>query len=170
MNRIVCFCLIILLCSSCGPVYQRFYSYQPMRSESQRSCSLTCQVIKQSCQNSENQGYELCTTRAQLEYQSCKAGETWGWNSKKNTYECQYNCYCYTPSCDDPNLGRCEDDYANCYVGCGGKVTETTRCVQNCDKALPESSRSLSPGGEDDTNVIKNAPKASKKKKKLTSQ
>lgn len=154
---------VLLAClSGCGPVYQKFYAYHPMRSDSQRNCSLTCQVLKQSCQNSEQQSYQLCLSNARLEYATCKAGETWGY-SDKGKYECMYNCYCYEPSCSDPNIVGCEQQYVDCYVGCGGRVTETTRCVSQCKDALPDAVRELPEGSREDTHVIAPKPKTKKK-------
>lgn len=152
--------MFLAVFAGCAPVYRKFYDYKPMRTDSQRSCSTNCMVLKQSCQNQEQLSYQLCLSNARLEYQTCKAGEIWGW--KKDKYECISNCYCYEPSCDGPNNDSCEEQYANCYVGCGGRVTETTRCVAQCDKAMPDQVRYLPEGSNEDTHVI--SPKKSKKK------
>lgn len=124
--------VVFLFFSGCAPVYKKFYAYEPMRSQNQRSCAVTCQVLKQSCETNQLQAYQLCQSNARLEYQTCKSGETWGYNNK-GKYECQYNCYCYEPSCSEPDHDQCEGQYASCYTACGGKVTETTRCVENCE-------------------------------------
>lgn len=134
-------CLLLLLAifvAGCSPVYRKFYTYEPMRTDSQRNCSVTCQVLKQSCSTNQQQAYQLCLANSRLEYQSCKSNEIWGYN-KKGNYECQHNCYCYEPSCTDPDPDLCESQYASCYTGCGGKVTETTRCVENCENEKPVS-------------------------------
>lgn len=143
----ISFILLIASCfTACGPVYKKFYSYEPMRTESQRTCAVSCQMLKQSCFNNQQQTYQLCLTNAKLEYQSCKSSEMWGY-SDKGKWECQYNCYCYEPSCSEPDRDLCEDEYANCYTGCGGKVEQTVRCVENCDQIRqpPAQPRSTSP-------------------------
>lgn len=108
-----------------------------MKSESQRTCAVTCQVLKMSCATNQQQNYQLCKSNARLDYQSCKSSERWDYNSK-GKWECQDNCYCYESYCSEPNQDECEAQYATCYTGCGGRVTETTRCVENCEN-LKES-------------------------------
>lgn len=124
--------LLLVMFVGCSPVYKTFYTYEPMRSANQRSCASNCQLIRQSCEINQQQGYQLCLSNARLEYQNCKSNERWGYNSK-GKYECQYNCYCYESSCSEPNLDQCEAQYATCYTGCGGKVTSVTRCIENCE-------------------------------------
>lgn len=121
----------ILLFTGCSPVYKKFYDYEPMRKESQRTCAVTCQLVRQSCETNQLQAYQLCQSNSRLEYQNCKSREYWGHNDK-GKYECLDNCYCYESYCAEPNRDECEAQYATCYKGCGGKVTETTKCVENC--------------------------------------
>lgn len=128
--------LVAFSATACAPVYKTFYSYEPMRTEAQRSCSMTCQMLKQSCFNNQQQTYQLCLSNAKLEYNSCKSSEIWGY-SDKGKWECQYNCYCYESSCSEPDRDLCESEYATCYSGCGGKVNQTTRCVENCEQVQP---------------------------------
>jgi hypothetical protein len=125
---------ILFASSACSPVYKKFYTYEPMKSDAKRACSINCQSLKQSCSINQQQSYQLCQTNARLEYQTCKANERWGYN-KKGEYECRDNCYCFESSCDEPDPELCEEQYATCYRGCGGNVNETIRCVENCEKA-----------------------------------
>ena len=132
--------IFIFAVTGCSPVYKTFYDYEPMKTESQRTCSMSCQMLQQSCSTNQQQNYQLCKSNAQMAYQNCKSNERWGYNSK-GKYECQDNCYCYESSCSDPDPSECEAQYASCYRGCGGRVTETTRCVENCEKAGPGPAR-----------------------------
>ncbi len=139
MNKsalLLCLVISTLVIAACSPVYKNFYSYEPMRTESQRSCAVSCQILKQSCFNSQQQNYQLCLSNSKLEYQSCKSNEVWGYD-KKGKWECQYSCYCYEASCSQPDKDLCEDEYANCYTACGGKVQKTTQCVENCEQVPP---------------------------------
>ena len=124
---------IFSLFFGCSPVYKNFYSYEPMKTDSKRTCAMGCNVAKQSCTFNMQQSYQLCLTSAKIDYQSCKNSEQWGYNSK-GKYECLYNCFCYESSCDKPDLDLCEDQYFQCYTACGGKGTKTTRCVENCEQ------------------------------------
>ena len=124
--------------SGCSPVYKTFYSYEPMKTESQRTCAVSCQALKQSCGMNQQSQYQLCQSNAQLEYQNCKSNERWGYD-KKGNWECRDNCYCYQSSCNEPDPDACEADYAKCYSGCGGKVNQSTQCVENCPSPAPGS-------------------------------
>ncbi len=127
------FILVIMAMAGCGPVYKKFYDYEPMRTESQRTCAMTCQLVKQSCFSNQQQAHQLCQSNARFDYQSCKNNERWGYN-RKGKWECIDNCYCFESSCSEPNRDECEDEYASCFRGCGGRVSETTRCVANCER------------------------------------
>lgn len=124
--------ILLLILTGCGPVIRKVHIYEPVKTESQRTCIMSCQMLKQSCTMNQQQTHQLCKANARLEYQSCKSSELWGYN-KKGKYECIENCYCYESFCSEPDKEECEDQYASCYRGCGGKVTESMQCVSNCE-------------------------------------
>lgn len=127
----------ILALASCGPTYQTFYDYKPMKNATSKRCANDCIALKQDCQSIALQDYNSCQTRAEIAYQSCEDRKYFGYN-KKGEWECLENCYCFRESCSE-NSARCEESYKECYVNCGGTVVATTQCVSNCEEAAAPS-------------------------------
>lgn len=122
-----------LVLQGCSPIYKTNYSYHPIAGKQGQMCSNTCLVSKQSCIQHEQQSYQQCESQAQMAYQMCEASKVWAYNAKGNL-ECVANCSCWRSSCSEPDYGRCEETYKDCYLNCGGEVTATTACTQFCDE------------------------------------
>ena len=139
--KLCIFTVLVILVSACGPTYQTFYDFHPLKNASERNCGGHCLKDKQNCRQMEQLMLRECESRAELQYQLCETRKIYGYD-KKGKWECVDNCYCSRDSCSE-NTERCEEDYRNCYVICGGKITATTRCTSNCEEAAPPKIETL---------------------------
>jgi hypothetical protein len=139
-NFFLALLVLVFFCASCSPVYKNFYDYETPKSTKSHECIQRCSEVRQDCEYFAQQKYDNCENRAQQEYLVCESGKIY--RTKRNgDVECVVNCYCSKSSCPEPDQEACEERYGTCFASCGGKVTVTTRCVENCDKADPPKSR-----------------------------
>ena len=115
---------VVALClAACGPLYIDSFEYHPIASATGRRCVGLCQDDQGKCRQREDRRYEDC---------------------ENGPMDSSYECFGQTcqmvmipPSCRAPDYKTCEDDYRECYLDCGGKVTQTTQCAERCEQAAP---------------------------------
>jgi hypothetical protein len=106
--------LALLLISGC--VTTR-YEYMAPHTEQGRHCATQCAGIKEACQSNE-------INRAQAEQYNCQQ------RSEYQYHDCLHHAHnqdeakkCFRPACwNNPNTWRCDENYRQCFVGCGGSV------------------------------------------------
>lgn len=137
MNQVSWLCLktvvavgVVLIISSCGPVYHTEYTYIPPKNMQGQNCILQCRNIKLQCEQLKESQRDRCEDRAELQYERCQ---------DRNRYvDKDDQRYCYRSYCSAPDYAACESDFRVCYQSCGGQVLSETKCVSNCDKVPPE--------------------------------
>ena len=93
------------------------YEYFPPNTDQGRFCITQCAGVREMCQGNEIQRaqYEqaLCKQRNESIYRSCLRHADSKDDAKK----------CYRQSCfASENTWRCDENYRQCFVGCGGIV------------------------------------------------
>lgn len=139
-------CLLMLLLGTlvgCGPIYKDFYTFHPADNQQSDHCIDDCVYQQRRCENDARMVTEQCKYQALMEKRICEAGRQYAYSDKKKRMECVSNCYCSENYCSDPDLTQCEQSRVFCHVACGGKVTQTTRCVSFCDQAAPPVSKEI---------------------------
>jgi len=114
LNRVFgCLSLLLLMA---GCVTTR-YEYVAPHTEQGRYCATQCAGIKDSCQGNE-------INRAQYEYNNCQQ------RSEYQYHDCLHHARsdeeaarCFRQACwNNPNTWRCDENYRQCFTGCGGTV------------------------------------------------
>ena len=111
----------------CGPIYDFRYEYaKPPGAD--RLCFSQCVTGRSHCRQLERLGdanrqrdQSLCIALASREKDDDKRA--------RRIAECQLAL----PVPVYPE-GNCELDYNDCFIACGGTVTEIRECVANCDR------------------------------------
>ncbi|AXS79451.1 hypothetical protein [Dechloromonas sp. HYN0024] len=93
------------------------YEYMAPHTEQGRYCATQCASIKEACQSNE-------ISRAQAEQYNCQQ------RSEYRYHDCLHHARsedeakrCFRPACwNNPNTWRCDENYRQCFVGCGGTV------------------------------------------------
>lgn len=119
--------LALLGLAGCGPVYHTDYSFTPPKSQVGVNCTLHCENNRLQCRQVEDVQVQSCELRAERDRDYCEDQIRWRKGRDTKWYECTLD------SCS-ANYERCDESYRLCYESCGGKVTATTRCVQNCEQ------------------------------------
>lgn len=106
--------LLALLFSGCTTIR---YEYFPPSTEQGRYCTTQCAAIKDSCQGNEISRADAeryaCEQRSEYQYHDCL-------RHARNDAEAKR---CFRPACHSyPNTWRCDENYRQCFVGCGGIV------------------------------------------------
>jgi hypothetical protein len=104
-------CLLIAGCSTVR------YEYFPPASEQGRMCITHCQGIREMCRGNEinrtqSERY-ACEQRSESVFRNCQRHA----NSREEAKKC------YRPACNVyENTWRCDEDFRQCFVGCGGTI------------------------------------------------
>lgn len=120
-----------VLLVSCEPMYKTTYQFVPPQSPSVAMGVSQCQQAKQVCEQSMLERQQMCRdtamNQAAIDYQDYvqKHPNDAAKKSVKDFYT-DFGC--------DASFSGCNEDYRQCYIGSGGKVLETTKCVAFCDK------------------------------------
>ena len=93
------------------------YEYIAPHTEQGRYCTTQCSAIKDSCQGNEisraNAERHACEQRSEYRYHDCLRHARSDDEAKR----------CFRPACHSyPNTWRCDENYHQCFVGCGGTV------------------------------------------------
>ncbi len=93
------------------------YEYYPPNTEQGRFCITQCAGVREMCQGNEIQRAQfdqaMCEQRADSMYHSCLRHADNKDDAKK----------CYRQSCfSNEDTWRCDENYRQCFVGCGGVV------------------------------------------------
>jgi len=113
-GRILGALLAALLLSAC--VTTR-YEYVAPATEHGRACAMQCSTTREFCQQNE-------MNRAQYEQQACEQRSDFQYR------ECRYHARsedeakrCFRQHCfNNANTWRCDENYRQCFTGCGGTV------------------------------------------------
>ena len=114
LGRIFIATVSLLLITGCTTTR---YEYVVPPTDHGRYCATQCAAIKDSCQGNE-------INRAQYEYNSCQH------RSEYQYHDCLHHARsddeakrCLRQACwNNPNTWRCDENYRQCFVGCGGIV------------------------------------------------
>ncbi len=106
--------LLALLFAGCTTIR---YEYVPPATEQGRYCTTHCAAIKDSCQGNEisraNAERYACEQRSEYQYHDCLRHARSDDEAKR----------CFRPACwSNPNTWRCDENYRQCFVGCGGVI------------------------------------------------
>ena len=106
--------VLALLFSGCTTIR---YEYVAPHTEQGRYCTTQCAAIKDSCQGNEISRADAeryaCEQRSEYQYHDCL-------RHARNDAEAKR---CYRQACfSHPNTWRCDENYRQCFVGCGGIV------------------------------------------------
>ena len=105
---------LALLLAGCTTIR---YEYYPPASDEGRICVTHCAGVREMCQGNEIQRAQydraLCEQRSDSVYRSCLHQASNKDEAKK----------CYRPACwTSENTWRCDENYRQCFVGCGGSI------------------------------------------------
>ena len=120
----------LMFLSACGPMYRTDYFYTPPESESGRTCTFQCEMMKGQCRQIEELRADRCESDSRTEVANCEAYIYLTKGREAKWYEC-------TGSSCSANYEQCEGQHRYCYQSCGGKVDARTTCVANCDQIPP---------------------------------
>lgn len=93
------------------------YEYLAPPTQQGRYCATQCAAIKDSCQGNEinraQYEYNNCQQRSEYQYRDCLHHA----RSENETKKCvRQACW------NTPNTWRCDENYRQCFTGCGGTV------------------------------------------------
>lgn len=118
MPRTLLLLAFALLASACQTIR---YELRPPASDVGRLCVTQCGGNKESCRSNE-------IRRARLERDSCERRSDSTLHAclaMANSPEMRRNCHNKKPSCSTyENTTYCEEEYRQCFAGCGGTVTK----------------------------------------------
>jgi hypothetical protein len=122
----------LLLLAACGPVYHTDYILTPPASPSGKQCANQCYYVREGCMGAcENVGYNCGSGMyGSLGYSHWNRGRHGAFSGigygspHHHAADCRYE--------RDLCAERCEMQYRQCFTVCGGQVTPSTVCVQNC--------------------------------------
>ena len=120
---------VLMSGTACGPIYDTQYHYAPPKSYAGQACISQCEGGKYRCRSYQDREARDCERRSEYQAQICamkiydKKGRDPKW------YECN------TSSCS-ADYDLCDSEYRDCYESCGGRVTEQTVCIANCDQQV----------------------------------
>jgi hypothetical protein len=105
---------ISLLLAACKTVR---YDYHPPQSDQGRMCITQCQGIREVCHGNESNRVQAerhaCEQRSESTFRSCQRLAANKEEAKK----------CSRPACYvTENFWRCDENYRQCFVGCGGTI------------------------------------------------
>ena len=114
MHPIVSALTFVFLLAGCTTTR---YDYYPPSTEQGRFCITQCAGVREMCQGNEIQRaqYEqaLCERRSESMYRTCLRHADSNDEAKR----------CYRQSCfSHENTWRCDEDYRQCFVNCGGAI------------------------------------------------
>ncbi|MFZ2973722.1 MAG: hypothetical protein WA049_13875 [Ferribacterium limneticum] len=114
LGRLFGVALSILLVTGC--VTTR-YEYAAPRTEQGRHCTTQCSAIKEACQDNE-------ISRAQYEFNSCQQRSDYQYHDcLRHARSDDEAKKCFRQACwNNPNTWRCDENYRQCFTGCGGTV------------------------------------------------
>jgi hypothetical protein len=113
-HRLFAAFLFTLLLAGCTTIR---YEYFPPATEQGRYCTTQCSAIKDNCEGNEinraNGERYACEQLSEYQYRDCLHHARNDGEAKK----------CYRQGCySSPNTWRCEENYRQCFVGCGGTI------------------------------------------------
>jgi hypothetical protein len=126
---------VMMLISSCSPIYQTTHEIVPPASEMGRMCANNCLLMLQNCQQNcavQDQNCQLgAQLQAQNEYQRYVIDRQMQGRLIKKSSDDFYHPYsCSSGGCE----ANCQNIYHLCHTNCGGQVIPHTACVANCDE------------------------------------
>lgn len=151
--------LVLLLLSACGPIYETRYDFTPPRDERGRSCTYSCETMRQSCTSMQRQTQWQCERMAEQQESLCESQIRWSEGREPKWYECS------RPSCT-ADEEMCNSQYRACYQGCGGDIRSYQVCTMNCDQIQPKADENIKRRGALDDDDVPSTSKPKKKKKK----
>lgn len=106
--------LSLLIVTGCSTIR---YEYVAPPTEQGRSCTVHCAGVRELCQGNE-------INRAQSERYACEQ------RSEHQYHDCLHHARndddakrCFRSACfSNPNTWRCDENYRQCFTGCGGVV------------------------------------------------
>lgn len=133
-------CLLAAVLTACGyvpkkePVYSTQTTNALPNSEAGRLCIAQCQQTLQLCENNSDMAYQSCKAerliRAESEYRDYLRSLRPGEKKRRDLSSFEISsCYRGDPACST--------NYTQCYLNCGGVITEQTFCTSNCDRMTP---------------------------------
>lgn len=111
----------LFLCLGCTPKYKPSWEYHPLSSMAGERCAEHCKDSRIDCETLE-------TVAASLEIAAAVTGGFYG---------------DLIPETSESDPDACMEEFAECYVGCGGEVTLRCSCVKNCFGAEPVSTKRI---------------------------
>lgn len=132
--KLVAYCIAILcFVTSCGPVYEKSYTYRPPKGADGKACASACNDNSSSCNKDCLQSHNLCSTRGDVVNIISKLADK-DKKDKKDKDDLQNNspsdeCRKELAQCQ----GACKSEFNACFQGCGGDVIEHNKCVSMCD-------------------------------------
>lgn len=114
LHRILATLALTLLITGCTTIR---YEYFAPPTEQGRYCTTQCAAIKDNCESNEisraNSERYACEQRSEYQYHDCL-------RHARNDNEAKR---CFRQACySNPNTWRCDENYRQCFVGCGGTV------------------------------------------------
>lgn len=109
----------LLLLAGCQTVR---YEYYPPTSDNGRYCVTQCSAIRESCEGNEANRASMekvaCERQKDHEYRECRARAGGNRDKEKECDKNRGSCWI------SPNNARCETNYRECYVNCGGRIVK----------------------------------------------
>lgn len=114
--------LLSVLAVLLGSCTTTTYEYVAPATESGKLCVTQCAGIREQCRGNEIQRAQsdkaICERSAESSYRACLSTAA---SSKTDPGKCQRRS-CYASE----NTYRCDNDYQQCFVNCGGQVIPHT--------------------------------------------
>ena len=133
---------LIILPSSCMPIYRTDYTYQPPNTEFGRGCINPCLANKTQCRHECNSLHYKCKSLDNSVRRTDNAVRHTehimnSLNGHNNRISNQHRTHkpLQASHCDSDNnrcIKSCDEYYNSCYMNCGGQVLEKKYCIANC--------------------------------------
>ena len=135
--RFIMLCLVLLL-TSCSPVYEGRYEIIPPRTKEGIYCANNCIYMRDQCHNNCTRAVEQCEFRRSLiniateKIQVRKTqsiNDNWSVSAGYKPAPAEVSCKNDKMRCDR----YCQTNYHNCHRNCGGIVNQYKVCTAFCD-------------------------------------
>lgn len=120
--------VLIVVSSACTPAYQTLYRYSEPVDEKQAVCFPICEKHRIDCvqiAKSEKRNCELRNQIARMTYRQCLSV------NKPGPGAIAPNCDANQDFCFS-DIERCDNNFRNCFLDCGGEISEDRICTANC--------------------------------------
>lgn len=125
----------LLLLAACGPQMRTDYTLTPPASAKGKQCANSCYYVREGCVNTCEYSRHNCPASyggvgvgvGYVHYRHRSfSGSGIGFGS--GFYDDDRSCHFNATACTE----NCEIQYRQCFTSCGGTVSTTTSCVENC--------------------------------------